>query len=150
MASEIDSRIAENLVSSALSSLNPTPGANIICSKRALRRVFLEVAAEAHEIGFLSGRKEHFADLTRSGDRVRPAWMDIRLDVARDMAAHNVRFQPVVLKSLMGAGYRCLGDLRWVSDRELRECHYVGIRTARRIRDLIRRLEATNDVRKVP
>jgi len=34
----------------------------------------------------------------------------------------------VALKSLLDTGYRCLGDLRWVPNRELMQFHYVGIK----------------------
>jgi len=44
--------------------------------------------------------------------------MDIRLDPT-DLAAHHIHLKPMVLKSLNGAGYHCLGDLRWVPSRIL-------------------------------
>jgi hypothetical protein len=67
--------------------------------------------------------------------------MDIRLDSPEDLAAHEISIQPVVLKSLLGAGFRCLGDLRWVSSRELWRLRYVGIKTAQDLRDVLRRME---------
>jgi hypothetical protein len=47
----------------------------------------------------------------------------------------------VVLKSLLGAGFRCLGDLRWVSNRELRQLRYIGIKNVQELRDILRRKE---------
>ena len=67
--------------------------------------------------------------------------MDIRLDNTESLATHKIRFKPVVLKSLLDAGFRCIGDLRWVPNRELMQFHYVGIKTAQRIRALLRRLD---------
>ena len=59
--------------------------------------------------------------------------MDIRLD--------DPDGQPVVLMSLLGAGYRCLGDLRWAAGRELMNLHYVGFKLAVQIRAVVRRFE---------
>jgi hypothetical protein len=42
-----------------------------------------------------------------------------RLDDPDYLARNHIRFQPVVLRSLLGVGYRRLGDLRWVPSREL-------------------------------
>jgi hypothetical protein len=67
--------------------------------------------------------------------------MDIRLDDPEDLARNHTRFQPVVLRSLLGAGYRRLGDLRWVPSRELMNLHYVGFKWAAKIRAVVRRLE---------
>ncbi len=67
--------------------------------------------------------------------------MDIRLDDPDDLARNHIRFQPVVLRSLLGAGYRCLGDLRWVPSRELMSLHYVSFKWAGKIRAVIRRFE---------
>jgi len=99
------------------------------------------VAREAYEIGFLGGQEDQYTELTRPGSPDRPAWMDIRLDDPNDLAKHHIRFQPVVLRSLLGAGYHCLGDLRWVSSRQLRDLHYVGIRTARQVRAIVQHFE---------
>ena len=96
---------------------------------------------EAHEIGFLAGQKEQYTEFTRPGSPDRPAWMDIRLDNPDDLARNHIRFQPGVLRSLLGAGYRCLGDLRWVPSRELMNLHYVGFKWARQIRAAVRRLD---------
>jgi hypothetical protein len=67
--------------------------------------------------------------------------MDIRLDDPGDLARNNIRFQPVVLRSLLGAGYHGLGDLRWVPSRELMNLHYVGFKLAAQIRAVVRRFE---------
>ena len=34
----------------------------------------------------------------------------------------------LLCKSMLGAGYRCLGDLRWVPSRELMILHYVSFK----------------------
>jgi hypothetical protein len=141
MPIELDPRIAEHLVASAIWSLNPPRGNKVVCTRRALRVALLAVAREAHDIGFLAGRKERYGDLTRPGSPHRPAWMDIRLDDPAELARHRIRIKPVVLQSLEAAGYRCLGDLRWVPDRQLRGLYYVGIKTARAILAIVRRFE---------
>jgi transcriptional regulator with XRE-family HTH domain len=41
----------------------------------------------------------------RPGSPARPAWMDIRLDDPSNLARNHIRFQPVVLRSLLGVGY---------------------------------------------
>jgi hypothetical protein len=86
-------------------------------------------------------RNGNFGELMRPGRENRPAWMDIRLDSPEDLPALEISIQPVVLKSLLDAGFRCLGDLRWVSSRELRRLHYVGIKNAQQLRDVLRRME---------
>jgi hypothetical protein len=141
MPNELDPMFAERLASSAISSLQPPLGNKIICTKRALHGAFLNVAQEAFEIGFLAGQKEHYGPLTLPGSPDRPPWMDIRLDDAASLAEHKIRFKPVALRSLIGAGYRCLGDIRWVPNRELRQFHYIGIRTAQQIRAVVGRFE---------
>ena len=92
-------------------------------------------------MGFVSGQKEHSASCMGLGTAERPNWMDIRLDNPEDLARHNIRLQPIVLRSLIGAGYRCIGDLCWVSDLELRKLFYVGRKTTGLIRNIIRRLQ---------
>jgi hypothetical protein len=67
--------------------------------------------------------------------------MDIHLDDPQDLVKHNVRLRPIVLRSLAGAGYGCLGDLCWVPDHELRSC-YIGRITTRQIRNIIRQFQA--------
>ncbi len=137
----LDARLAERIVGTAMCRLRPTPGNKILCTKAALKEAILAAAEEAHEIGFLAGQKEQYAELTRPGSSDRPAWMDIRLDHPDDLARNHIRFQPVVLRSLLGAGYCRLGDLRWVPSRELMNLHYVGFKWARQIRAVVRRFE---------
>jgi hypothetical protein len=110
MSGKLDPKIAERLADSAIGRLNPGRGSKISCSRSALREMLLQAAQEAYEIGVIAGRKEQTEQLT---DPDRPGWMGIPLDDAESLAKHKVRFKPVVLKSLLGAGYRCLGDLRW-------------------------------------
>jgi hypothetical protein len=142
MPREIDSRIADHLVSRAVSSLDSPRGSRVVCTRRALDAALLTAVREAHEIGFLAGQQERYADLTRPGSPARPAWMDIPLDHRKELAGHGIRLKPVVLQSLAAAGYRCLGDLRWVPERQLIGLHYVGIKTARALRAAVERFEA--------
>ena len=144
MTSELDPKIAERLASSALHRLPPSKGSRILCTRAALKTAMLQVAQEAHEIGFLGSQKERLSEVARPGSADRPPWMDIRLDDPVGLANHKIRFKPVVLKSLLDAGYRCFGDLRWASNRELMQFHYVGIRTAREIRAIIRRFDRSS------
>jgi hypothetical protein len=109
--------------------------------KAALKDAILFALDEAYEIGFLASQKEEYGELTPPASPNRPAWMDIRLDDPDDLARNNIRFQPVVLRSLLGAGYRCLGDLRWVASRELMVLHYVSFKWAGKIRAVIRKFE---------
>ena len=141
MRDGLDARLAERIVGTAMCLLRPTPGNKVLCTKAALKQAILAAVDEAHEIGFLAGQKEHCAELTRPGSPDRPAWMDIRIDDPDDLARNHIRFQPVVLRSLLGAGYRLLGDLRWVPSRELMSLHYVGFKWARQIRTVVRRFE---------
>ncbi len=50
--------------------------------------------------------------MTQTAFNDRPTWMDIKLDDPKELAKHNIRLKPVVLRSFIGAGYRCVGDLR--------------------------------------
>jgi hypothetical protein len=141
MPDELDPKIAERLASSAIGRLEPTRGQKVVSTREALKQVILEVAQEAYEIGLLADEKRRLGELTRPGSAGRPAWMDIRLDDAESLSTHKIRFKPVALKSLLDAGYRCIGDLRWVPNRELIQFHYVGIKTAQQIRAILRRLD---------
>ena len=76
--------------------------------------------------------------------------MDIRLDDPDDLAKHHIRFKPVALKSLVEAGYRRLGDLRWVSNRELTGLYYIGFKTARQILAVVRRFEREAETSAAP
>ena len=104
----LDAQIAERIVGTTMCRLRPTPVNKILCTKAALKEDIRAAAEEAHEIGFLAGQKEQYAELTRPGSSDRPAWMDIRLDDSDDLAKNHIRFQPVVLRSLLGAGYCAL------------------------------------------
>ena len=141
MPEEIDGTVALDLVSSAMGYLPLTRGNAILCTKRQLQTSMFRLAEEAYAMGFISGQKEHSASCAGLGTAERPNWMDIRLDNPQDLARHNIRLQPIVLRSLIGAGYRCIGDLCWVSDYELRKLFYVGRRTTGLIRNIIRRLQ---------
>ena len=134
MPDELDPNIADRLVSSAISRLQPARGEKVISTRGALKQVILDVVREADGIGLLAGEKRRLIETTLPGSANRPGWMDIRLDDAESLATHKIRFKPVVLKSLLDAGYRCIGDLRRVPNRELMQFHYVGIKTARQIR----------------
>jgi hypothetical protein len=142
MPREIDSRIADHLVSTAISSLDSPHGSKVVCSRLALDAALLAAVREAHEIGFLAGQQERYGDLTRPASPARPAWMDIRLDHWKELARHGIRIKPVVVQSLAAAGYRCLGDLRWVPELQLLGLHYVGIKTARALRAAMQPFEA--------
>src|SRR5450759_3918370 len=89
----------------------------------------------------LAGQEIRLRESTRPGSPDRPGWMDIRLDDVATLAKHRLRLRPIVLKSLLGAGYQCLGDLRWVPGPQLTRLFYVGLKTARQIRTVVERLE---------
>ncbi len=138
MLDELDPAVAEVLVGGAMGFLPLTHGNKVLCTKRQLQECMLRLAQEAYATGFLLGQKEQFDVL---GPGQRPAWMDIRLDDPEDLANHNIRLRPIVIKSLVGAGYGCLGDLCWVPDHELRKLFYVGRITTRQIRNIIRQFQ---------
>jgi hypothetical protein len=135
----MDSRIADQLVSTAISSLDSPNGSKVVCTRRALHAALRAAVREAHEAGFLAGQHEQYGDLTRPGSPHRPAWMDIRLDDPEELERRGIRIGPIVRESLVSTGYRRLGDLRWVSELQLRTLHYVGIKTARALRAIVRR-----------
>jgi hypothetical protein len=141
MPDELDRKIADDVVFSAIGRLRPMRGGKVVASRAALRAVILDAIKEAYEIGVLAAEKRQFEELTRAGSTNRLAWMDIRLDSPEDLAVHKINIQPGVLKSLLGAGFRCLGDLRWVSNRELRQFRYIGIKNAQQLREVLRRME---------
>lgn len=138
---ELDPAVAEVLVGAAMGFLPLTPGNKVLCTKRQLHECMLRLAEEAYATGFLLGQKEQFS-LLLNGQR--PAWMDIRLDDPQDIAKHDIRLRPIVLASLIGAGYRCLGDLCWVPDHELRKLFYIGRITTRQIRNIIRQVQTSS------
>ena len=142
MPEQLDPVVAENLASGAMRYLPLIPGNKVICTKRQLQECLVTLAQEAFAMGFLSGQKEYFSSLVLSrSDTQRPAWMGIRLDDLNALASHGFRLHPVVVRSLVAAGYRELGDLCWVSDYELRKLFYIGRKTARQIRNVIRQLQ---------
>ena len=138
MPEELDPAVAETLVSSVMDFLPTIHGNKVLCTKRQLRECMLRLAQEAYATGFLLGQKEQAYLL---GKEHRPAWMDIRLDDPQDLAKHSIRLRPIVLRSLIGAGYRCLGDLCWVPDHELRKLLYIARITTRQIRTVIRQFQ---------
>jgi hypothetical protein len=77
MPNELDPGIAEQLVTSTISSLNPPRGNKVMCTKRALHSALLAAVQEAHSIGFLAGQRKQHEQLTRVGVPARPALMDI-------------------------------------------------------------------------
>jgi hypothetical protein len=141
MRSELDPKIADRLVSSAVFGLRLPARDKVLCTRRALEQAFLEVAQKAHEIGFLAGREIRFRNKTLSGSAERQAWMDMRLDDAAALATCGLRLRRVVVRSLLGAGYQSLGDLRWLSGPQLTRLFYVGLKTVRQIRNTVERLE---------
>ena len=150
MPREIDNRIADHLVSTAISSLDSPHGGTVVCTRRALDAVLLAAVRETHEIGFLAGQQERYGDLTRPGSPAQPTWMDIRLDDPAELHSHGIRIGPVVRGSLVAAGYRCLSDLRCVPERQLIGLHYVGIKTARALRAAVQRFEAAETSPRAP
>ena len=141
MLEQLDPVVAENLASGAMRYLPLTPGNKVICTKRQLQECLVTLAQEAFAMGFLSGQKEYFSSLVLGSVTQRPPWMDIRLDDLSALARHGFRLRPVVVRSLIAAGYRELGDLCWASDCELRKLFYIGRKTARQIRTIVRQLQ---------
>jgi hypothetical protein len=141
MPSELDPKIADYLVTTAISSLWALPNEKIVCTRRALRQAFLAIAQEAYGLGVLAGEETRLRESTTPGSADRPSWMDIRLDDQVAMAAEGLQLRPIVLKSLLGAGYQCLGDLRWIPLLELIRLFYIGRKTAKQIRNVVDRLE---------
>jgi hypothetical protein len=141
MPSEIDPKIADSLVLTAVSSLWALPSEKIICTRGALKEALHAVIQEAYGIGFLAGQEMLFRESTSPGIAERPSWMDTRLDDHAAMAMHHLRLRPIVLRSLLDAGYCRLGDLRWVPIQRLIGLFYIGRKTAKQIRATIERLE---------
>ena len=149
MQIRLDAHLAEEIAESAISCLNPTLNKKILCTRGAAKQAILAAIEEAHEIGFLAGQEDQYAELFKPGSAERPVWMDIRLD-AEELAHYQLRFNPIVLRSLTGAGYCCLGDLRWVPNRKLTDLHYIGRKTARKLVAVIRRFELADAAAHVP
>lgn len=144
MPSRLDSGLANAIIDSAIWRLNSKSGKDIVCERNRLRETILTAIEEACEIGFLKGQKDRNHESILAGSLDRPPWMNVLLADGESLKSHGVRFKRVSLTSLLNAGFRCLGDLRWVSARELRELHYIGIKTARQIRETIERLERSS------
>jgi hypothetical protein len=142
MPEELDPAVAHDLSNGAMASLSLTPGNKVVCTKPQLHECLSTLAQEAYAIGFLAGQKEQFGSLVSAGTAERPAWMDIPLEDTNSLTRHGIRLRPVALRSLIGAGYRVLGDLCWASDHELRRLFYIGSITARQIRTEMRQFQA--------
>lgn len=141
MPEEIDPAVADDLVSAAMGLLSLTPGKKVLCTKRQLRDCMLRLAQEAYAMGYLSEEKMYLGSRTLRDATERPAWMDIRLDDPEELIKHKIRLRPIAVRSLLGAGYRCLGDLCWVSEYELRRLFYIGRTTMRQLRIIIRQFQ---------
>ena len=141
MPSELDPKVADSLVLTAVSSLWALPSEKILCTRRALKEALLAAVQEAYAIGFLTGQEMRLRESTRPGSADRPSWMNIRLNDHAGMATHHLRLRPIVLRSLLDAGYQCLGDLRWVPIQQLIGLFYIGRKTAKQIRATVERLE---------
>jgi hypothetical protein len=72
MSREIDNRIVDQLMSTAISSLDSPRGNKVVCTRRALEAALLAAVREAHEIGFLAGQQERYSDLTCPGGPAGP------------------------------------------------------------------------------
>ena len=141
MPNELDPKIADGLVLSAMDGLWASPGKKVLCTRRALNQAFLAAVQEAYQIGYLAGQEMRFRKSTHPENTDGLSWMAIRLDDPAALAMYRIRLKPVVLRSLLDAGYRCIGDLRWVSSRQLMSLLYIGRRTAQQIRGVVERLE---------
>src|ERR1035438_4121169 len=141
MPSELDPKIADTLAFGAIVGLWPSRGGKVLCTRQALKQAFLAVAQEAYAIGLLARQEMRLRESTRPGSADRPSWMDIRLNDQAGMATHRLRLRPIVLRSLLDAGYQCLGDLRWVPIQQLIGLFYIGRKKAKQIRATVERLE---------
>src|SRR5258708_11830848 len=101
MSGELDPKIRERLVFSAICRLPPTRGDKILCNRGVLKQAILRVVQEAYEIGRLAGEKERLGDVTRPGNSDRPALLDIRFDDPDTLANSKIRLKPVVLNTLL-------------------------------------------------
>jgi hypothetical protein len=72
MPTELDPRIADNLVLNAVSSLWTLPSEKIVCTRRALKEALHAVVQEAYAIGFLAGQEMRFRESTRPRERRKP------------------------------------------------------------------------------
>jgi hypothetical protein len=141
MRKEIDPRIAENIITTAVSRVWATPGEKIVCTRRILRDAIAAAIQNAYEIGLLAGQEADSCHTTQPGSADRPPWMDIRLEDKAAMAALQIRLWPIMVQSLHEGGYHLLGDLRWVPVEQLIQGSYIGRKTAHQIRDAMRTRE---------
>ena len=141
MPEKLDDKIAKDLVDMAIGYLPLPRGNTVLCTKGQLRKSMSRLAEEAYAMGFLSAQNEQFASLAVPGTARHSAWMNIQLDDPQALAKYNVRLRPIVLRSLIDAGYHNLGDLCQVPDYELRKLFYIGRKTTRQIRTIIRQIQ---------
>ena len=70
MLSEIDPKIADGLVLTAVSSLWASPSEKILCTRRALKEALLAVVQEAYSLGFLAGQEMRLRERASSAESV--------------------------------------------------------------------------------
>ena len=109
MPNEIDPRIAENIITTAISRVWSSPNDRIFCTRRGLREAIAAAIQHAYEIGFLAGQEADLREICQPGSPDRPPWMDIRLDDETAMNALHLRLWPIMLRSFHDAGYHFLG-----------------------------------------
>ena len=141
MPNQLDPKIADGLVMTAVSRVWALPSDRILCTRRALKEAVLAAVQEAYSMGLLAGQEMRLRESTLPGSPDRPSWMDIRLDDRKELDRHHLRLKPIVVRSLLAAGYQCLGDLRWLSVQQLVGLFYVGRKTAKQIRAAVERME---------
>ena len=146
MQKSLDANLAERIAEDALGSLYPVSRNKILCRRGDAKLAILEAIEEAYQIGFLAGRENLHAESCGSGSPDRLPWMDIPIDNPNELARLHSRLTPIVVNSLRGAGYRLLGDLRWVSERKLAQLKYIGPLTARKIVAAVRRCERAGNL----
>jgi len=134
---ELEREIVQRLLWNSVSPFAVSGGKRIQYNKRDLEIALMSAIREAFAMGYQRAKKEQFVS-ERTG---RAAWMDIRLDDSEGLARRQIRIDRRTLKSLRAGGYQCLGDLRWVSEVELRQLHYIGLKSAAGIAQIIRTLE---------
>jgi hypothetical protein len=73
MPSELDPKIADNLVMDAVSRLWALPSEKILCTRHALKAALLAAVQEAYSIGFLAGQETRFRESILPGSANRPS-----------------------------------------------------------------------------
>ena len=142
MNPELERVLVERLESNLLCPFTVSRSKRILCSRRALETALERIIQEAFDIGYQRARKDLFDSAASISCSHRPpAWMEIKLADVEDLAARQVRIDQPTLKSLLAAGYRCLSDLRWVSEIELLQLPYIGRKRAGRIVAMVRDLD---------